>query len=58
MKTVTLQVPNINCGHCVHAITTELQPLPGVTSVRAAADTKSVEVEVADDDVLARVKAT
>ena len=44
MSTVTYSVPNINCGHCVHTITTELKELAGLQEVKAAADTKRVEV--------------
>lgn len=44
MSTVTYSVPSINCGHCVHTITTELKELAGVQEVKAAADTKRVEV--------------
>ena len=58
MKTVTLKVPNISCMHCVHTINTELEPLDGVSSVKATVDTKSVEVEVDDDDALGRVRST
>lgn len=35
MKTVTYQIPNISCGHCVHTIKTELTDLAGVQSVDA-----------------------
>ena len=31
MKTITYSVPNINCGHCVHTIQTEVSDLQGVT---------------------------
>ncbi len=58
MSMATLKVPNISCGHCTATITKELTPLDGVSSVDAAADTKLVVVDVADDDALARVKAT
>ena len=58
MSMTTLKVPNISCGHCTATITKELSPLAGVNSVDAAADTKLVVVDVADDDTLARVKAT
>jgi copper chaperone len=44
MSTVTYSVPNISCGHCVHTITSELKELAGVQEVKAAADTKRVEV--------------
>ena len=44
MSTVTYSVPNIHCGHCIHTITTELKELAGVQDVKAAADSKRVEV--------------
>ncbi len=42
--TVTYQVPNISCKHCVHTITTELSELAGVKSVQASAERKDVVV--------------
>jgi copper chaperone CopZ len=44
MSTVTYQIPNINCSHCVHTITTELSDLEGVKSVEAKLDTKTATV--------------
>lgn len=44
MKTVTYQVPNINCNHCVHTVKTELSELKGVLSVDANAETKNVVI--------------
>jgi copper chaperone len=44
MQTVTFSVPNINCGHCVHTIQTELADLEGVTSVQADSTKKTVVV--------------
>ena len=44
MKTITYSVPNINCGHCVHTIQTEVGELQGVKSVKADAGTKRVEI--------------
>ena len=44
MKTVTYSIPNINCGHCVHTIQTELAEVKGVQSVKADALSKKVEV--------------
>lgn len=32
---VTYSIPNINCGHCVHTIQSEVSELPGVKSVNA-----------------------
>lgn len=44
MTKVTYNVPNINCGHCVHTIQTEVADLAGVTSVKADANSKAVEI--------------
>lgn len=44
MSTVKYSVPNINCGHCVHTIKSELADLDGVQSVEANAATKQVVV--------------
>jgi copper chaperone CopZ len=40
MKTVTYTIPNINCMHCVHTISSEISELDGVKTVNANADTK------------------
>ncbi len=44
MKTVTYSIPNINCGHCVHTIKTELGDLPGVRAVEADAASKKATI--------------
>ena len=44
MSSVTYNIPNINCNHCVHTITSELSELPGVQSVNADAKTKQATV--------------
>lgn len=44
MEKITLKVPGISCGHCVHTIKTELLELEGVKEVEAAIDTKLVTV--------------
>ena len=44
MTTVTYNVPNISCGHCVRTIQNELVELDGVTDVRADAETKQVVI--------------
>ena len=44
METITYLVPNINCGHCVHTIKTELSEIKGVKNVDAVLDTKKVTV--------------
>jgi len=45
MATIQYSIPNITCGHCVHAIQTEVGDLQGVKSVIADATTKSVKIE-------------
>lgn len=45
MQTKTFKVPNISCGHCVHAIQSEVGELAGVKKVVASKDTKMVTVE-------------
>ena len=44
MTTVKYTIPNINCGHCVHTIQTEVADLAGVKSVKADAVSKLVEI--------------
>lgn len=41
---LVLQVPDMTCDHCVHAVTTEIAKIDGVTDVRVDLDTKRVEV--------------
>jgi copper ion binding protein len=42
--TVTYNIPNISCGHCIHAIQTEVGDLEGVLAVSAELDTKSASI--------------
>ena len=44
MKTVTYNIPNISCGHCVMTIQNELKELAGVQSVKADQGTKTTVV--------------
>lgn len=44
MSDITLTVPNISCGHCVHTIQSELSELEGVKKVVASAQTKQVSI--------------
>ena len=48
MSTVTYDVPNISCGHCVHTIQMELSELDGVTQVRASQADRKVTIEFSD----------
>ena len=45
MQSKTFKVPNISCGHCVHAIQNEVGELEGVSRVVADQSTKMVTVE-------------
>jgi copper chaperone len=45
MSSITYNVPNISCGHCVHTIETELSDLEGVVRVKAEQMDKRVTVE-------------
>jgi len=44
MSTVTYQIPNISCMHCVHTIQSEVSELRGVESVVASADLKNAVI--------------
>jgi copper chaperone CopZ len=44
MNTVTYNIPNISCGHCVNTIKLEVGDLPGVENVEASADTKTATI--------------
>jgi copper chaperone len=44
MSTVTYLVPAISCSHCTRTIEMELKDLEGIQSVKAAVDTKVVEI--------------
>lgn len=45
MTTITYNIPNISCGHCVHTIQMELGDLIGVSKVLASQETRQVTVE-------------
>jgi copper chaperone len=42
---VSLQAPDISCGHCVSAIQNRLGELEGIANVSASAESKTVDVE-------------
>ena len=44
MPSITYDIPNINCNHCVHTIKTELSDLAGVKSVNADLNTKKATI--------------
>ena len=43
-KQLTYSVPEVNCGHCRAAITSEVEKVPGVASVEVDLDAKVVTV--------------
>ena len=57
MQSKTVNVPDVNCGHCVHAIQTEVGELEGVTKVEASHETKTVMVEWQDPATWEGIKA-
>lgn len=44
MKTVTYNIPNISCGHCVHTIQSEVSELAGVKEVHADQNTQRATI--------------
>jgi copper chaperone CopZ len=44
MNTLTVQAPDISCGHCVHTIQSEVGELAGVQQVVANEQTKLVTI--------------
>ena len=44
MSTITYSVPDISCGHCRTAITSEVSTVAGVESVDVDLDAKTVTV--------------
>ena len=44
MSEITYTVPEMSCGHCKHAVSTELTQVAGVESVDVELDTKLVTV--------------
>jgi copper chaperone CopZ len=59
VSTQTFPVTGLTCGHCVHAVTSELKEIPGVTEVvvdLVAGGTSTVTVdsnEPVEDSVVA-----
>ena len=57
MSTVTYNIPNISCGHCVHTIQMEVADLSGVEAVEASADTKTVTITFGDPATETEIKS-
>jgi copper chaperone CopZ len=45
MESKTVDIPNINCGHCTHTIEMELGDMAGVQTVKADMEKRQVLVE-------------
>jgi copper chaperone len=61
VETITLNVPDISCGHCVAKVNKAVSELVGVSGVNASAATKTVAVSydphcVSAEDIAARMK--
>ena len=44
MQTITLNAPDISCGHCVQSVEQAVGQINGVAAVKADAETKDVNV--------------
>ena len=56
-KRVTLHALDISCNHCAMTIKRELGSVEGLVSVDVDVPARSIELEYADDEALARAKA-
>jgi copper chaperone len=56
-KHIKLQTPDVSCNHCAMTIKRELGDVAGLLSVNVDVPTKTVDLEYADEQVLARAKA-
>ena len=45
MKSITLDITGMSCGHCVHAVSEALQDTPGVRVQQVAIGSARIEVE-------------
>jgi len=53
---ITLEIPNISCGHCVMRIEKGTRDLPGVITVQASAEDKKATFTLESADALDAVK--
>jgi copper chaperone len=56
--TVTLNIPDISCGHCVATIKRETSEVPGVLAVEGDQQAKTATFTLANEAALTDVKAT
>lgn len=57
MTTVTYNIPNINCGHCVHTIKMEVGDLAGVQAVEPSAENKTATITFDDPATEEQIKS-
>lgn len=51
MKSITLSIPEISCGHCTSSIENALKNLAGINAVSMSVENKSATVEFAEDTI-------
>jgi copper chaperone len=56
MTTITFNIPNISCNHCVHTIKMEVGDLAGVETVEASVDSRTATVTFGDPATESSVK--
>ena len=57
MQTVTLDIPNISCNHCVMSIKRETGFVSGAEFVSSDVEAKTGTFHIASDEALASLKA-
>jgi len=57
MQRKKVKIPNINCGHCVNTIQSEIGELSGVVSVRADEQSKSADIAWNEPATWEQIKA-
>lgn len=58
MQTITLNIPGINCGHCLMTVKREAGLVEGAEFVSGDIATKMVTFNIATDSALAALKST
>jgi copper chaperone CopZ len=58
METVTLNIPNISCNHCVMTVKREAGFVDGAEFVNGDVEGKTATFQVANDEVLTALKST
>lgn len=58
MKTVTLSIPGISCGHCIMTVKREAGFVDGAEFVTGDIEAKTATFQVQNDETLASLKKT